>query len=326
VNRTDAESTTAQDLVTLAELLDAWERIEDTCIWTPVLQLTHPERGYRVAVKAESLQRTGSFKLRGATNAVAAHLEKSAVGVVTYSAGNHGRSLAYAAQQAGLVATVVMPDATPEVQIAATRALGARVVLRPADEIVAHAHELAEMQGQHLVPPFDDALVIAGQGTVGLELLDQVEQLDVVLIPVGGGGLVAGVAAAIKSQRPDTQIVAVEPALAADLAEGVGLGCRRVWPRALTRRTIADGLRSAAVGELPWAHITALVDEVVTVTDDSIVAAMKWLAAEGKLMVEPSGAVAAAALLEHADHFSGSVVVIASGGNIDPATFASFVA
>jgi threonine dehydratase len=324
----DSAGTTEQNLVTPGDLDDAQARIATACRRTPVLQVPQPAGVGSVWVKAESLQRTGSFKLRGAANAVSALGDaESARGVVTYSAGNHGRALAYAAGRAGIAATVVMPETAPQFKIDGTRALGAKVVVRPPDEIVNRAHHLADAHGMTLVPPFDDPRIVAGQGTVGLELLDQVEQMDAVVVPVGGGGLVAGVAAAVKSRRPDVRVIAVEPELAADLAEGFATGQRTVWSRALTVRTIADGLRSAAVGELAWAHITALVDDVVTVSEESIISAMRWLAESAKLVVEPSGAAAAAAILEHTDQLGrGRTAVIATGGNIDLRTFAALIA
>jgi threonine dehydratase len=190
-----------------------------------------------------------------------------------------------------------------------------------------HARHLAATQGLSLVPPDDDARIIAGQGTIGLELLDQIDDLDVVLVPVGGGGLISGVAAAIKSQRPGTRVIAVEPELAGDLAEGFAAGERTRWSREQTGRTIADGLRSTTVGELPWAHIQALVDDVVTVSEESIVQAMRWLAETTKLIVEPSGAVATAAVLEHSARLgTGTIAAIATGGNIDLENFASIMA
>lgn len=315
----------AEKLITPMDLHEAQVRIRTTCLRTPVLQLAQPVSGSPVWVKAESLQRTGSFKLRGAVNALAVLTETESVsGVVTYSSGNHGRALAYAAQLAAIPVTVVMPETAPMGKVEGTRALGATVVLRPADEIVQHAHQLSDDCGLALVPPYDDAAVIAGQGTVGLELLEQVDDIDVVLVPVGGGGLVAGMAVAIKKRRPEIGIVAVEPALAADLAEGYAKGEWTVWSRQLTGRTIADGLRSAAVGELPWQHIRALVDDVVTVSEESIVSAMRWLAESGKLVVEPSGAVAAAAILQHDRWLGrGPAAVIATGGNIDVPSFAA---
>jgi threonine dehydratase len=323
----DNVGTAPAKLITPHDLRAAQARIATTCLRTPVLQVPHPAGGGSVWVKAESLQRTGSFKLRGAANALAALSEtERASGVVTYSAGNHGRALAYAAQMTDTAATVVMPETAPAVKIDSTRALGATVVLRPPDGMVEHAHQLSDTRGLTLVPPFDDARIIAGQGTVGLELLDQVDDLDLVVVPVGGGGLIAGVAAAIKSRRPAARVIAVEPELAADLAEGFATGERTVWPRELTGRTIADGLRAAAVGELTWAHITALVDDVVTVSEKSIVSAMRWLAECAKLMVEPSGAVAAAAVLEYTNHLGrGNSVAIATGGNTDLSTFTALV-
>ena len=327
VSDIDRVGTPDANLVTPSDLHVAQARIATTCLRTPVVQLPHPAGAGSVWVKAESLQRTGSFKLRGAANAVVALGEVGATrGVVTYSAGNHGRALAYAARRADIAVTVVMPQTAPAYKIEATRALGATVVLRPPDEIVPHAHHLADVRGLTLVPPFDDPRIIAGQGTVGLELLDQVDDIDTVLVPVGGGGLIAGVAAAIKSQRPGARVLAVEPELAADLAEGCTTGERTVWPRELTGRTIADGLRSAAVGELTWTHITALVDDVVTVSEEGIVSAMRWLAERGKLVVEPSGAVAAAAILEHTHRLGrGTIAAIATGGNIELRDFAALV-
>jgi threonine dehydratase len=315
----------AGKLVTPADLHEAQARIRTICLRTPVLQVAHPAGGPALWVKAESLQRTGSFKLRGAANALAVLCKAGTVdGVVTYSSGNHGRALAYAAREVGVGATVVMPETASLAKIEGTRALGATVVLRPPDEIVAYADELAADHRLTLVPPYDDAHVIAGQGTVGLELLEQVEEVGVVVVPVGGGGLIAGAAVAIKKRRPDVRVVAVEPALAADLAEGFTNGKWTVWSRELTGRTIADGLRSAAVGELTWRHIEALVDEVVTVSEESIVSAMRWLAESAKLVVEPSGAVAAAAMLEHPSRLGrGTAVVIATGGNIDIHSFAA---
>jgi threonine dehydratase len=316
----------SSDLVTLGDVKEAQARIALTCLRTPVLPTPHPTGGRPVWVKAESLQRTGSFKLRGAANALAALSEtQRARGVVTFSAGNHGRALAYAAQASGVDATVVMPQTAQRFKIDQTRALGATVVLTPPDELVPHAHRLAAEHELALVPPFDDAHVIAGQGTVGLELVEQLDQVDVVVVPVGGGGLVAGVATAIKTCRPDVQLLAVEPALAGDLAEGWANGQRTVWSRDLTGRTIADGLRSAAVGELAWAHIRARVDDVVTVSEEAIASAMRWLADSAKLVVEPSGAVAAAALLEHPRRLENTCVVIATGGNIDLRIFAELI-
>jgi threonine dehydratase len=316
-------------LTSIADLREAQSRIGTTCLRTPVLHVPPgPAGGRPLWIKAESLQRTGSFKLRGATNAVAALVERGgSAGVVGYSAGNHGRGLARAARHAGIAATVVMPDSAPSTKVRGTRDEGATVILRPADEIMTHARRLAVEQGLTVVPPDDDALIIAGQGTIGLEMLDQIDDLDVVLVPVGGGGLISGVAAALKSQRPRTRVIAVEPELAGDLAEGFAAGERTRWSRELTGRTLADGLRSSTVGELPWAHIQALVDDVVTVTEESIVAAMRWLAETARLVVEPSGAVATAAVLDHSARLGpGSIAAVATGGNVAVEKFASLIA
>ena len=314
-------------LVTIDDVEAAAALVRTTCVRTPVLELADRRLPTPVWIKAESLQRTGSFKLRGATHAVAAlDAEARRAGVVTYSAGNHGRALAYAARRVGASATVVMPDTAPPAKVGATRALGARVVIQRPDDIMSHAGILAEEEGRTLVPPFDDPHIIAGQGTVGLEVLDQVGEIETVVVPVGGGGLLAGVAAALKARRPEIRVVGAEPELAGDLAEGFAAGEHSTWSRARTTRTVADGLRAAAVGQLTWEHITALVDDVVTVSEEAIVSAMRSLAASTKIVVEASGAVAPAAVLQHGQGRGfGLTVAIASGGNVDVDAFASLV-
>ncbi|WP_461164150.1 threonine ammonia-lyase [Arthrobacter sp. R4-81] len=316
-------------LTSLEDLHQAQSNISTTCLRTPVLHVPpHSAGGRSLWIKAESLQYTGSFKLRGATNAVAALNERAkSAGVIGYSAGNHGRGLARAARLAGIAATVVMPETAPSTKINGTRDEGATVILRPPTETMTHAKHLAATQGLTVIPPDDDALIIAGQGTIGLEMLGQIDDLDVVLVPVGGGGLISGVAAAIKSLRPHIRVIAVEPELAGDLAESFAAGDRKRWTRELTGRTIADGLRSTMVGDLPWEHIQALVDDVVTVSEESIVETMRWLAETTKLIVEPSGAVAAAAVLQHSARLdTGTIAAIATGGNIDLEKFASLMA
>jgi threonine dehydratase len=315
------------ELTTLDDVQQARERIRPTCLRTPILEVAHSESGDQTWIKAESLQRTGSFKLRGATNALATlSASEKARGVVTYSSGNHARALSYAASAVGVATAVVMPDSAPAAKIAAVRALGATVVLGPADQIVERARHLAETRDLTLVPPFDDGRVIAGQGTIALEIVDQVDRVEVVVAPVGGGGLVSGVAAAVRRLRPGARVIGAEPELAADLAEGYRKGERTAWSRERTGRTVADGLRSPVVGELPWAHISTYVDDVVTVSERSILTAMRWLAGSARLVVEPSGAVAAAAVLEHGDRLGGGITVaIATGGNVDPDTFAGLL-
>jgi threonine dehydratase len=314
-------------IVSLDEIVSAAARIDGACMRTPVVWLpTDDTRAGGVWLKLESLQRTGAFKLRGASNALI-QLDEAArrAGVVTHSSGNHGQAVACAAARLGIAATVVMPETASAWKVARTRSWGAEIVQRPASETVAHARELARTSGATLVHPFDDLRIIAGQGTVGLELADQVQQVDAVLVPVGGGGLISGVAAALKQLRPATRIIAVEPALAGDLNESFRSGERTEWSTDRTGRTIADGLRSSSVGELTWAHIRRYVDDVLTVTDDDIRSAMRLLAEVGKLVVEPSGAVSLAALLAHPDRVPGVVAAVVTGGNIDLDGFAGLV-
>jgi threonine dehydratase len=212
-----------------------------------------------------------------------------------------------------------MPDDAAPVKVEATRALGAEVVLVPVAERASAAERLRRERGATLVPPFDDAAVIAGQGTVGLEIVEDLPEVATVLVPVSGGGLISGVAAAVKARRPRARVLAVEPELAADLAEGFAAGRRTRWKPEQTGRTMADGLRVTCVGELPWRHITALVDGVLTVTEQALLAAMRRLALGSRLVAEPSGAAATAAYLTRRDELpDGPVVAVVSGGNVAP--------
>lgn len=313
--------------VTLDDIRSAAARIEDTCLRTPVLQLPSGGAAGDTWLKLESFQRTGAFKLRGATNALAQLGEaRHRAGVVTHSSGNHGQAVACAAAASGVSATVVMPEIASPMKIARTRSWGAEVVLGPAAETVARAREIAGRTGATLIHPFDDPRIIAGQGTVGLELLEQVPDCDAVLVPVGGGGLVSGVAAAVKHLRPSIRVIAVEPELAGDLEESFRTGRRTSWSTDLTSRTIADGLRSAGVGEQTWEHIQCFVDEVVPVADDMIRAAMRLLADTAKVVVEPSGATAVAALLQHPGRFPGVNAAVITGGNVGLETYARLLA
>lgn len=309
-------------MVTLDDIRRAAARIADSCLTTPAIRLPADGPAGGAWLKLESLQRTGSFKLRGATNALTLldPTHRSA-GVVTHSSGNHGQALACAATTLGVPATVVMPTSASQLKIARTRAWGAEVVLRPATDTVRFAREFADEAGATLVPPFDDPRIIAGQGSTALELLAQVPEPAAVLVPVGGGGLISGVATVVKSLLPRCRVIAVEPELAGDLAESVRSGTRRTWSTDRTGRTIADGLRSSGVGMLPWAHIERYVDEVVTVTEGGIRSAMRLLAEAGKIVVEPSGAVATAALIEHGHRVAAPSVAVVTGGNIDLETY-----
>ncbi|HET7173090.1 MAG TPA: threonine/serine dehydratase [Nocardioidaceae bacterium] len=315
-------------LVTLAEIEAAGERISGRVRRTPLLPtgLGPPERP--LLLKAECLQETGSFKARGAANAIAlltpAERER---GVVTHSSGNHGRAVAWAARAAGLAATVVMPKETPAVKRAAVEALGAEVVYVDAAERADEVERLRSRTGATPVPPYDHPAVIAGQGTVGLEIVEDLPEIGCVFVPVSGGGLVSGIATAVKALRPVARVIGVEPALAGDLAEGFARREHVAWTVSQTSRTIADGLRVPTVGDLPWAHIRAYVDDVVTVTEEQIRAAMRAVALDAKVVAEPSGAVAVAGALAHGQLGAGGpAVAVVSGGNVDPALLAEVLA
>lgn len=309
--------------MTLVEIQDieaAGRAVAGTCLRTPVLPFGADGGRGALWVKAECLQPTGAFKLRGATNAVAGlSAAQRAAGVVTHSSGNHGQAVAFAATVAGVEATIVMPEGAAQVKVDATRRWGGEVVMVPVDERESTCRAIAGRTGAEVIPPFDDERIIAGQGTVGLEVVDQVPGVSAVLVPVGGGGLISGVAAAVKSLRPEVRVVGVEPELAADLAEGFAAGERVAWPTELTTRTIADGVRIPRVGDLNWEHIRAHVDDVVTVSEEAILASMAQIVERCRVVAEPSGAVATAAYLEHAaDLPEGTTVAIVSGGNVDP--------
>jgi threonine dehydratase len=275
-----------------------------------------------VVVKAENLQRAGAFKFRGASNAVAALRPD---GVCSVSSGNHAQALALAAREHGATATILMPQDAPASKRAATEGYGAEVIEfdRYVDDREELVQALAAERGLTLVHPYDEPLVMAGQGTVGLELADDVEELDVVLVPCGGGGLLSGMATALKALRPETRVVGVEPEASDDVARSLRAGAR---VRVEVGRTIADGQQLPTPGERTWEVISALVDDAVTVTDAEIVAAMRLLFERVKVVAEPSGASALAALLAgRVELRGGTVAVVISGGNVDAARFAQLV-
>jgi threonine dehydratase len=274
-------------------------------------------------VKAESLQPIGSFKLRGAYNKISQLSDRQrACGVITYSSGNHAQGVAYAARAVGATAVIVMPSNAPQVKVAATRALGAEIVTvgSSASERKAKAEELAAGHGYVVIPPYDDVDIITGQGTCGLEIVDDLPEVDLVLAPVGGGGLLSGVSAAVKLSRPQTRVVGVEPELASDAAQSFKAG-KIVTLTGDQSQTSADGLRSQSVGELNFAHMQAYVDDIITVTEDEIRDAMRRIATGTRLVPEPSGAVTMAGALFHRKQLPSAqrTVAILSGGNVDPA-------
>jgi threonine dehydratase len=315
------------ELVTAAEISAAADRIGSVTVRTPLV----PFPGQRLLIKPESLQPTGSFKLRGAYAAISA-LDEAARrrGVIAHSSGNHGGAVAYAAALLGVPAVVVIPDNAPQVKLAAVRSSGARVVsVQPGLAArIAATEELIARHGYALIPPYDRREVIAGQGTVGLEIAADCPEVDLVVVPVSGGGLISGIAAAIKSACPGARVVGVEPELAADARDSLRAGRRVAWPAADTQRTIADALRIEQVGELTFEHIRRYVDDIVTVTEDEIRTTIRRLALEARLIGEPGGvaAVAACLLQERELPAAATRVAVLSGGNIEPALLAGILA
>jgi threonine dehydratase len=275
--------------------------------------------GNRLWIKGESLQRTGSFKARGAYNAIAGlDPEERKRGVITYSSGNHGQAVAFAAHELGVRAVVVMPEDAVPLKVELTRQWGAEIKFAGHTSLdrQQRAMELVERHGYVVIPPFDDPRIIAGQGTVGLEIVEQLSDVEAVVVQVGGGGLISGVATAVKSLRPHVRVIGVEPEGAADARESLTRGSVVTWDRI---DTVADGLRTSQVGKLNFATMQRYVDEIVTVPEDAILRTVGDLARAVKIVVEPSGAVATAAVLAGATGLSGRrVVAVASGGNIDP--------
>src|SRR6266511_3780767 len=309
----------------LAEVERAAGRIAGRVHRTPVLtaRLLDRELGCRVVLKAEHLQRTGAFKARGAFSALLAlDPAERARGVLAVSSGNHGQAVALAAAETGGRALVVMPAGSNPAKVAATRAYGAEVLMEgvTADNREAVVLEVAAARGLRLVHPFDDAEVMAGQGTAALELLEDAGlDLDLVLVPVGGGGLISGTAAAVKGRSPATRVVGVEPATAADARASLAAGRRIALPAAPA--TIADGVRSLCVGERPFEVMRRLVDEIVTVTDAELRDALALYWSRTKQLVEPTAALPLAALLTGAAR-GGRVGVVLSGGNVDATALA----
>ena len=313
-------------LVTISDIRAAAERVGGVALRTPLL--TTPAWP-SLALKPENLQPIGAFKIRGAVNALA-RLDPAvrAAGVVAHSSGNHGQALAYAARRLGVPCGVVMPDVSAPVKIEAVRALGARVDLVPVAERLTEAMSYVE-RGMTLVPPFDHPDIIAGAGTVGLEIATDAPDLAAVLVPVGGGGLASGLAAAIKALSPSTVVVGVEPELAADAAESLAAGTVVQWAPERLGRTSADGLRTN-LSPLTLTHLRTHLDGIVTVTEDELLSTVGSLARTARLVAERSGAAAPAAYLHRFDELaqrfgltpSSPVAAVVSGGNLDPALLA----
>ena len=313
--------------VSLDAIRGAADRIANIAVKTPLVRAYFPQVSGKVWLKAESLQPIGSFKLRGAANKILQLTpQEISRGVITYSSGNHAQGVAYAARAVGAKAVIVMPSNAPAIKRAATLSYGAEIVDVgvASSERLAKAEELVRKHGYIVIPPYDDEQIITGQATCGLEIIEQLPDVDLVLVPVSGGGLLSGVATAVKRLRPTAKVFGIEPELAGDTAESFRTGKIVTWGADLTSRTIADGLRTQSVGKRNFAHIQAFVDGIITVTEAEIRAAMRAIVNSARLVPEPSGAVSSAALLFHAAQLPPykNAVAVVSGGNVDPALLA----
>jgi threonine dehydratase len=316
-------------LVSLDEIRAAIPRVAALARHTPVIDAAEVS-GRALRLKCETMQPSGAFKLRGAANMIRQLSPgERAAGVITYSSGNHGQAVAYAARALGAPAVIVMPTTAPAIKVDAVHRLGAEVILEgtTSTDRRARAEAVASARGLTMVPPFDHEWIIAGQGTLGLEIADDVPDLGAVLVPIGGGGLISGVAAALKQYRPSVRVIGVEPAGANAMQQSIEAGRPVTIPRS---ESIADGLLVVRPGDLTLAHVQTYVDAIVTVSDRQIIEAMGWLYYVARLVVEPSGATAAAALvsgvaLAHLPA-TGATVAVLSGGNIAPAMLASLLA
>ncbi len=311
-------------MVTLEDIRAAQARIDGIALRTHLVELDRRESDTRrLFLKPENQQPIGAFKLRGAYNKIASLTQQDRKrGVITYSSGNHAQGVAYAARKLSVKAVIVMPNNAPAIKRDATVALGAEIVLvGPGSmERQLKAEELAAQHGYVIVPPYNDEQIIAGQGTIGLEILEDLPEVETVLAPVGGGGMISGVATAIKLSKPSVNVIGVEPELAADAQASLRAGKIIQFPSSEVSRTIADGLRTQSIGSINFEHIRRYVDDIVTVTEDEIREAVRVLALNPKTIAEPSGAVAVAGFLFHRDQVPKTKlnVAIISGGNIDP--------
>lgn len=322
-------------LTTLSDVDAAATRIRGVVARTPLVDVSVPARR-RLLLKCENLQVAGAFKIRGAFNFILQiHAAERARGVITYSSGNHAQAVAYAARALGAPAVVVMPETAPAVKVDGARSYGAEVIVEGTTSIERKARAEAEAirRGLTMVPPFDDPDIIAGQGTVGREILEDAPTVDTVYAPIGGGGLIAGVAAAVKLRHPATRVVGVEPTGAAAMTASIRAG----EPVTLDSvGSIADGLLPVRPGDLTFAHVHRFVDDVVTVEDDAIGQAVVWLARHAKLVVEPSGAATVAALLFGGSKRAGrarknapgpdrETIAVVSGGNVSLGSISTLV-
>jgi threonine dehydratase len=309
-------------MVSLADIRSAQARLQGVAVRTPLVPFAASDER-QLFLKLENLQPIGAFKIRGAYNKIASvSTEDRARGVITYSSGNHGQGVAYAARALGLKAVIVMPRTVPSIKREAVAAMGAEIVLvGPSSLERQHrAEELAQKHGYFMVPPFNDEQIIAGQGTMGLEILEDFPDVETVLVPVGGGGMISGVATAMKLSKPAVNVIGVEPELASDAQASLHEGHVVESAAEQVSQTIADGLRTQSIGPINFEHIRKYVDNIVTVSEAEIREAVRRLATNPKTLAEPSGAVAVAAFLFHRDELPRTTlnVAVISGGNIEP--------
>ncbi|MGB8060327.1 MAG: threonine/serine dehydratase [Candidatus Sulfotelmatobacter sp.] len=311
-------------MITLSDLETARTRLDGITRHTRLIAFPLcAEDPRRLLLKTENQQPIGAFKLRGAYNKIASLSEADRKrGVISYSSGNHAQGVAYAARALNVKSVIVMPNNAPAIKREATAKLGAEIVLvgPGSDERKNKAEELAAQYGYVIVPPYNDEKIIAGQGTIGLEILEDLPEVEAVLAPVGGGGLISGVAAAIKLTNPKVKVIGVEPELAADAQASLRAGTIVQWPVEQVSRTLADGLRTQSIGAINFEHIRAYVDDIITVTEAEIRQAMKYLSTNPDTVAEPSGAVSVAGFIFHAGELPRTQlnVAIISGGNIEP--------
>src|SRR5271169_568461 len=293
-------------MVNLSDIHSARARLHGTSVHTPLIEFDHSESASRrLFLKPENQQPVGAFKLRGAYNKIASLSEADRKrGVITYSSGNHAQGVAYAARALGVKAVIVMPGNAPSIKREATAALGAEIVFvgSSSSERQLKAEELAAEHGYVIVPPYNDEQIIAGQGTMGLEILEDMPDVETVLAPIGGGGMLSGVAAAIKLSKPSAKVIGVEPELAGDAQASFRAGKIVQFPAEEVSSTIADGLRTQSIGPINFEHIRRYVDDIVTVTEAEIRETVRLLAANPHTVAEPSGAVAVAGFLFRRNH------------------------
>ena len=311
-------------LVTLDEIRAAAGRIRGVARRTPVLEVALPPAS-SIALKCENLQPMGAFKIRGACNMLAQLTPAArAAGVITYSSGNHGQAVALVAQRFGIPAVVVMPETTPRVKVEGVRRYGAETIFAGTTSLHRRTRAEAEAaaRGLTMVPPFDHPWIIAGAGTCGLEILEQHPQATAIYVPVGGGGLISGTATAVRSMRGAVRVIGVEPEGAPKFSAALAAGHVVTLEKT---SSIADGLLAVRAGELTFEHVRSYVDEVITVSDAAIVAAVKWLFSEARIVAEPSGAAAVAGALQAGVAPGAGTVALISGGNVEPADFARYI-